>query len=433
MFQILITGGLLGILGQGARVLIGLKKLREETNSPSNPESFESAFDTTRLMLSIFIGFVAGAMGALSFEIRDMKVFFENDTAYKLIGIGYLGVDFIEGLFLSKVVKTGITTGSATNTKVTNTENNSQATTQNTRIEQKLGELINVMKSTQTGNLTKPVVFPSNTLTNQVSFSQDAFALTDTVGLGGKNNLQDIIALKKRFQSLGFSWQNETAELDKALSDTIKLFQAIINGRQRVFHVDGLIWVPGTGKSAYDWLRSANAPQWGRLPEGSLDNRLIGYFNRDRAQLRDGKQAEARDYGTNWLIKTIVEAGQIYAQNYLTSHANAAVFEVNEMSLYMGGDISGHDGHETGLLADIRLPRTDGISGLNNYENNPLYDQAATRAIIQAFRNTSLGVSKVFFNDQTLIDEGLCRALDGHHDHIHVQVNLPGIIQTMSM
>src|SRR6187401_2846374 len=60
----LLLGGLMGVVGQGARTVIGLKKLSDE-NLSKDP-SQNDTFIASRLMISLFIGFIAGVVAAIS-------------------------------------------------------------------------------------------------------------------------------------------------------------------------------------------------------------------------------------------------------------------------------------------------------------------------------------------------------------------------------
>jgi hypothetical protein len=102
IFQILV-GGLLGIIGQGLRVIVGIKKMKDvqSQNKQNNSTIPGGDFDSKRLWLSIFIGFIAGALGGL-FAV-DLKEPLKDKTVLAtLIAIGYAGVDFIEG-FMTKL------------------------------------------------------------------------------------------------------------------------------------------------------------------------------------------------------------------------------------------------------------------------------------------------------------------------------------------
>ena len=95
-------GGLLGVLGQGIRVIPGLKKLKDRAIEES--VSFAQLFETSTLVVSLFIGFIAGALASLAL-VEPSKL----PTREVLLGFmaaGYAGTDFIEG-FIKKYLPTG--------------------------------------------------------------------------------------------------------------------------------------------------------------------------------------------------------------------------------------------------------------------------------------------------------------------------------------
>ncbi len=96
----LLLGGLLGILGQGIRVIAGLKKLHDTTQEPLK---HNEQFDPRRLWISLFLGFIAGGLGVVTLMDDMGAVALTKDMIITMIGIGYAGVDFIEA-FLSKYI-----------------------------------------------------------------------------------------------------------------------------------------------------------------------------------------------------------------------------------------------------------------------------------------------------------------------------------------
>ena len=102
----IIAGGFLGALGQGIRLIVGLKKLNEENSTKRLQGKETEDFSTSRLVLSIFIGFVAGALGLLikgSTLGKDGN--YSTESIVMIIAIGYSGADFIEGLFKTYISK----------------------------------------------------------------------------------------------------------------------------------------------------------------------------------------------------------------------------------------------------------------------------------------------------------------------------------------
>jgi peptidoglycan hydrolase-like protein with peptidoglycan-binding domain len=89
-----------------------------------------------------------------------------------------------------------------------------------------------------------------------------------------------------------------------------------------------------------------------------------------------------------------------------------------------GGDIPGHSSHEQGMDIDLWPIRTDSAqctAGRITWQS-PEYDQAATRALAKAIRDTAPGhVKLIFFNDPVLIAEGLTTEFPNHDNHLHVR------------
>jgi hypothetical protein len=247
-----------------------------------------------------------------------------------------------------------------------------------------------------------------------VAFTGPLFQLTDSVGRGGANKPEDVRALKTRLLALGFNWLTADDTVDADTIEAIQLFQAIKNGHHTVkanAANDGLVEV---GKGTYGWLQATNAPRWQLLPLGSAAE---GYVNDERADTSSNY-----DYGTSWLCDAITAAGAEYKRIHLDVVAGAALMAVNDASLPRGipqpGETVLHKGHQTGLEFDLRLPRTDGISG-GVLHTDTLYDRNAMRAMLTALRTQS--VNRIFFNDPTLVGEGLCQSTGGHDNHAHVE------------
>ena len=99
----LLTGGLLGLVGQMLRFLVGYKKLND--TAAKNGKSVSDMFQTSRFVISLVIGFVAGIIGVVSLSEFKESIFSANvkETVLTLIGIGYAGTDFIEG-FIKKYI-----------------------------------------------------------------------------------------------------------------------------------------------------------------------------------------------------------------------------------------------------------------------------------------------------------------------------------------
>lgn len=238
-----------------------------------------------------------------------------------------------------------------------------------------------------------------------------------SVGAGGRNDPADVRALKTHLFALGFDWLSPDETDDGDLHHVINLQQSIRQGRD-VLRGDGRVDVPGR---TYDYLRSHDVAHWQMMPAGGgADD---GFVNLELQDL-----ADHHDFGTSWMAETLAAAGRAYHDVYLSAHPDAAVITVNDVSLPRGGPTPDHSGHETGLAADLRLPRTDGTAPGNTTHTTSNYDQDATRAQLRALRHQPL-VSRILFNDPVLIAENLCARAGGHDNHLHVELQpLPAIV-----
>jgi N-acetylmuramoyl-L-alanine amidase len=254
------------------------------------------------------------------------------------------------------------------------------------------------------------------------SLGAPSFNITKSVGEGGSNLGDDVEAVKRRLATLGFNWITADKKMDNETKRVIKLFQSIVHGYDKVDDsqagVDGLISVPGKTLS---WLQAPNAPHWETMPPNSP-----GLENYELADT-----SEEYDYGTDWLCAAVVSAAARYKKDYMDSHAGAAPISINDASLPRGQRTTEHSGHQTGLMVDLRLPRTDGKNG-GVKPGDAKYDRAAARAQLKALSAEPL-FRFILFNDQKLIDEGLCQFSKGHDDHFHFQIKPPTITTTAGL
>lgn len=247
------------------------------------------------------------------------------------------------------------------------------------------------------------------------------FEIKESVGKGGANKPGDVFAAKRRLIELGFDWITLDKKMDAETIHAIRLFQSIVND-SKTLSGDGKIDV---GANTYKWLQAVNAPRWRKMPKGSTGEGFINFEYSDE---------NIHIYGTDWLADTLAGAGIHYRDNYLKSHPTAALLTVNDASLARGGKAPPHSEHQTGMDCDLRLPRTDGKTGGINIGKPAellLFDRNAARAILQALKAQPL-VSRLLFNDQTLIDEGLCKkSTPDHNHHIHVDISPPAIVNDL--
>lgn len=97
----LLLAGLMGLLGQGVRSVVGLKTMVD--SAAANAVDASDLFRAARLVVSLIIGFLAGVGAAFAIGL-DKLIHIETGDIQLLLGIaasGYAGTDFIEG-FISK-------------------------------------------------------------------------------------------------------------------------------------------------------------------------------------------------------------------------------------------------------------------------------------------------------------------------------------------
>ena len=126
-----------------------------------------------------------------------------------------------------------------------------------------------------------------------------------------------------------------------------------------------------------------------------------GFFNRERAvEIHDH-----HDWGTSWLVDLIESAAAKYRAQHLAASATrfAALITLNDVSPPLGGASPDHAGHQTGLVVDLLLPRTDGTvrrDPLSISAADGLFDRPAMKAMLTAFRDTGkLRDDKALFSD----------------------------------
>jgi hypothetical protein len=237
--------------------------------------------------------------------------------------------------------------------------------------------------------------------------------LIGSVGQEGQNDSQDILTIKNRLADLGYPVIRDTIVNSETIA-IIKLFQSIIKGKTKItIFEDGRIDLNGP---TLKFLQAANAPQWLEMPKGSASEGFINY---------DEHQGDNHDFGTNWMVETIQAAAQIYLTTYFSSHPTAASIQTNDLSKPKGGLTPSHATHQTGLSCDLRLPHKDGQAGGIVF-SDPRFDRDAMREMLKAIRNQNqYKIKHIFFNDFSLIAEGLCSNAPGHDNHVHIDIIPP--------
>lgn len=107
LLAFIILGGLMGLVGQVARVVIGLKGMSD--NAKAQGLSSSDLFEAGRLVTSCLIGFAVGIAAALiTFHGGDTNNIpaITWDILLAWIAAGYAGTDFLEG-FISQYLPQG--------------------------------------------------------------------------------------------------------------------------------------------------------------------------------------------------------------------------------------------------------------------------------------------------------------------------------------
>jgi hypothetical protein len=114
----LLTGGLLGLVGQILRFAIGYKKMYDEASQTG--KRVKDLFVTSAFVSSLLIGFGAGVIAMISISNFEANFLDNNQkkTFLTLIASGYAGADFIEGI-IKKYIPENATGVSGANGKGT--------------------------------------------------------------------------------------------------------------------------------------------------------------------------------------------------------------------------------------------------------------------------------------------------------------------------
>jgi hypothetical protein len=121
--------------------------------------------------------------------------------------------------------------------------------------------------------------------------------------------------------------------------------------------------------------------------------------------------------------QSTIDAAIRVAANWNEKHADRP-FSIGQISKKGGGPMPPHKSHQLGVDVDVRPMRKDG-------ENAPVtitdsqFDRELTTELIKLWWRLA-PTQAVFFNDQSVIDAGLSRFVNGHHNHFHVRLRMKG-------
>ena len=121
--------------------------------------------------------------------------------------------------------------------------------------------------------------------------------------------------------------------------------------------------------------------------------------------------------------QSTIDAAIRVAASWNEKHSNRP-FSIGQISKKGGGPMPPHKSHQLGVDVDVRPMRKDG-------ENAPVtitdsqFDRESTTELIKLWWRLA-PTQAVFFNDQSAIDAGLSRFVNGHHNHFHVRLRMKG-------
>lgn len=98
---LIVLGAILGMVGQGLRVIVGIKKVNDEAATNKTVDEQKELFKAQRLVLSLIIAFAVGAVAGVLAAVTSTEVAFSKSLIFAFIAAGYAGTDFIEG-FMKK-------------------------------------------------------------------------------------------------------------------------------------------------------------------------------------------------------------------------------------------------------------------------------------------------------------------------------------------
>jgi peptidoglycan hydrolase-like protein with peptidoglycan-binding domain len=201
----------------------------------------------------------------------------------------------------------------------------------------------------------------------------------------------------------------------------VRALQVQLNAKRRLsLAVDGAFG-PGTRSAVVSFQSHAGITADGVVGPTTWRNLIWHYDYPDMAAGFCDKDPDgngAANWGTGAGVGQLERAARVFAGT------GQGRIPLGDFSLEHGGDIAGHASHEVGLDVDVWPIRTDSAqctAGRITWQSGT-YDRAATRQLVQAVRSSAPGhVKLIFFNDPTLVNEGLTQSYPNHDNHLHIR------------
>lgn len=99
--NVILAGGGMGLIGQGVRSAVGLKKLRDKSGNQASV--FSDNFSASKFFSSLVFGFIAGALTAFFMLDDTTQTPLTKSILIGFMGAGYAGADIIDG-FAAKIM-----------------------------------------------------------------------------------------------------------------------------------------------------------------------------------------------------------------------------------------------------------------------------------------------------------------------------------------
>jgi len=99
---LILLGGILGMAGQGIRVIVGFKKNNDKA---ATQEEAKANLDVQRMVFSLFIAFAVGGIAGVLAAVGSVDITIDKTTILAFLAAGYAGTDFIEGFMLNNKIK----------------------------------------------------------------------------------------------------------------------------------------------------------------------------------------------------------------------------------------------------------------------------------------------------------------------------------------
>lgn len=136
-----------------------------------------------------------------------------------------------------------------------------------------------------------------------------------------------------------------------------------------------------------------------------------------------------RQYATAEFICFIGKSIKNYNENFIKNFPNLLVngsipsaykVAIGDLSLPSGGSMGGHASHQKGNDVDVII--NNGVMAFRKSITKN-YNQNVARLWLQSIKQAGGDRAITFYDDPTLVKEGLCVYEGGHEDHFHVRLN----------